>query len=32
MNGYFQIQINEKGVSLLLFPPIGMGKRYALRN
>ncbi len=27
MNGYFQIQINEKGVSLLLFPPIGMGEK-----
>lgn len=27
MNGYFQIQINEKGVSLLLSPPIGEGKK-----
>lgn len=27
MNGYFQIQIDEKGVSLLLFPPIGEGER-----
>ncbi len=27
MNGYFQIQINEKGVSLLLSPPIGEGEK-----
>lgn len=27
MNGYFQILINEKGVSLLLSPPIGEGER-----
>lgn len=27
MNGYFQIQIDEKGVSLLLSPPIGEGER-----
>ena len=27
MNGYFQIQINEKGVSLLLSPPIGAGEK-----
>ena len=25
MNGCFQIQINEQGVSLLLSPPIGGG-------
>lgn len=27
MNGYFQIQISEKGVSLLLSPPIGEGEK-----
>lgn len=27
MNGYFQIQTDEKGVSLLLSPPIGEGER-----
>ncbi len=27
MNGYFQIQINEKGVSVLLSPPIGEGEK-----
>ncbi len=27
MNGYFQIQINEKGVSLLLSPPFGEGEK-----
>jgi len=27
MNGYFQIQTDEKGVSLLLFPPIGEGEK-----
>lgn len=27
MNGYFQIQINEKGVSLLLSPPVGEGEK-----
>lgn len=27
MNGYFQIQINEKGVNLLLSPPIGEGEK-----
>lgn len=27
MNGYFQIQISEEGVSLLLFPPIGEGEK-----
>ena len=27
MNGYFQIQINEKGVSLLLMPPLGDGEK-----
>ena len=27
MNGYFQIQIDEKGVSLLLSPPIGEGEK-----
>lgn len=27
MNGYFQIQINDKGVSLLLSPPIGEGEK-----
>lgn len=27
MNGYFQIQINENGVSLLLAPPIGEGEK-----
>lgn len=27
MNGYFQIQSNEKGVSLLLSPPIGNGEK-----
>ena len=27
MNGYFQIQINEEGVSLLLSPPIGEGDK-----
>lgn len=27
MNGYFQIQISEKGVSLLLSPPIGAGEK-----
>jgi hypothetical protein len=27
MNGYFQIQVNEKGVSLLLSPPIGEGEK-----
>lgn len=27
MNGYFQIQINEKGVSVLLAPPIGDGEK-----
>lgn len=27
MNGYFQIQINEKGVGLLLSPPIGEGEK-----
>ena len=27
MNGYFQLQIDEKGVSLLLSPPIGTGEK-----
>ncbi len=27
MNGYFQIQTSEKGVSLVLFPPIGEGEQ-----
>lgn len=27
MNGYFQIQINEKGVNLLLSPPVGEGEK-----
>ena len=27
MNGYFQIQMDEKGVSLLLSPPIGDGEK-----
>lgn len=27
MNGYFQIQTNDKGVSLLLSPPIGDGEK-----
>lgn len=27
MNGYFQLQIDEKGVSLLLSPPIGDGEK-----
>lgn len=27
MNGYFQIQTNEQGVSLLLSPPIGEGEK-----
>lgn len=27
MNGYFQLKINEKGVSLLLSPPIGEGEK-----
>ncbi len=27
MNGYFQLQISEKGVSLLLSPPIGEGEK-----
>lgn len=27
MNGYFQLQIDEKGVSLLLCPPIGDGEK-----
>ena len=27
MNGYFQVQINEKGVSILLVPPIGEGEK-----
>ncbi|MDE7476914.1 MAG: FapA family protein [Lachnospiraceae bacterium] len=27
MNGYFQIQTNERGVSLLLSPPVGEGEK-----
>lgn len=27
MNGFFQIQIKEQGVNLLLFPPIGEGEQ-----
>lgn len=27
MNGYFQLQMNEKGVSLLLSPPVGDGEK-----
>ncbi len=27
MNGYFQLQTSEQGVSLLLSPPIGGGER-----
>ena len=27
MNGYFQLQTSEQGVSLLLSPPIGDGER-----
>lgn len=27
MNGYFQIQINEKGVSIILSPPVGEGEK-----
>ncbi|MCD8039000.1 MAG: FapA family protein [Lachnospiraceae bacterium] len=30
MNGYFQIHISEKGVSLLLFPPTGEGSKPGL--
>ena len=27
MNGYFQIQIDQKGVSIILSPPIGEGEK-----
>ena len=27
MNGYFQVQVNEKGVSLILSPPVGEGEK-----
>ena len=27
MNGYFQIQINQNGVSIILSPPIGEGEK-----
>ena len=27
MNGFFQIEIKEQGINLLLFPPVGVGEK-----